>query len=218
MDIEQLTAALADDRHAADPDSVLRAVDAKRHRRRVRRVSALALCAAAAVVALVPVVLTGTQPGMKFAAPAQNQPAAASGGSAASGKATANPGCGAMPLGRRLATATTAGASVVTATIIPNGSSPAGYVPVRLLSARTLRGPRIAAGTTAWLPAADISGRAAGSVFGVVWPVGGGGSPRPVLTAARVSDGVVLFGASACWGGADMPLHAVENEVARAGH
>lgn len=218
MDIEQLTAALADDRHAADPDSVLRAVNAKRHRRRVRRASALALCAAAAVVALVPVVLTGTQPGTRFAAPAQNQAAAPGSGSAASGKAAANPVCGAMPLGSRLAAAASAGASVVTATLSPNGSSPPAYAPVRLLSVRTLRGPRIAAGTTAWLPAAGLSGRADGPVFAIVWPAGRGGGPRPVLTAARVNGGEVLFGASVCWGGADMPLHTVENEVARAGH
>jgi hypothetical protein len=134
---------------------------------------------------------------------------AASSGQAVSGTALAD-GCARMPLRERLAAARSAGASVIVAHGSLTGDTAAGYDAMALRSVRTLAGPRIASGTTAWVPAG--SPRAPdGRLFAIAWPKRVTHSAvGPTLVVAPVVNGQVIFGVSACWDTASLPLATVE--------
>lgn len=198
MDLDQLTAALAG--HDADPETVMTAFRRKRHRRARNRYLSLGAVAAAVVGLTAAFLPRATTP--------QPMPAASS-GQAVSGTAFAG-GCARIPLRERLAAARSAGASVIVGYGSLTGRTATGYDAMTLRSVRTLAGPPVASGSTAWVPAG--SPRAPdGRLFAIAWPkpvthttIG------PTLIVAPVVNGLVIFGVSGCWDTASLPLATVE--------
>ena len=229
MDLEQLTAALGDPEHAPEPDMVLASFGAKRRKRRARRVRVSAGCAAiAAVIAVLAVVLPrlqgspGAESGPSSAgavAPGQHDGARAGAASGAAplnrGTSSAGPNvplagvCGTVPLPQRLAAAATSDGSVVIADATVTGRAADGRTTVVLRDVRTLHGPRIASGGTAYaVPGLNVSSLR-GQVFAILLPTAPGGHGESVL-AAPVSGGTVEFATAGCWGTADTPLSTAE--------
>ncbi|HSZ43263.1 MAG TPA: hypothetical protein VK817_25145 [Trebonia sp.] len=223
MDIEELTAALADPAHAPEPATVMAALERKRRRRGRQRWSVAGGClaaAAAAVIAAVVVIPPGAPQesgaSRSAAGPAVAGPRSSAHG-ADSGRSTqhisggpAQPSaavCGAISLSRRVADAVGAGGSVVIADATARGIAAGGRQPVVLSDARTLRGPQVAAGTAGYAVSGFTGGDLHGQVFAIVLPGG------EVLTAP-VAGGTVRFGSARCWGTADAPLSSVEQVAA----
>ena len=222
MDIEELTAALADPGHAPEPDAVMAAFERKRRRRGRQRWSmaggCLAAAATAAVIAAVLVIPTGTREsgvsGADAGAPAGESHASIHGtenGNSpriSAGPAESSPAaCAAVPLEQRVASAVGAGGSVVIADVAPHGLAADGRQSIVLTDPRTLRGPHIASGVTGYTVSGFTGGGLTGQVFAIVLPGG------EVLTAP-VSDGTVRFSGARCWGTADEPLASVEQVTA----
>jgi hypothetical protein len=223
MDIEELTAALADPAHAPEPATVMAAFERKRRRRGRQRWSVAGGClaaAAAAVIAAVVVIPPGApqEPGASGAAagPAVAGPRSSAHGaesgssrqhiSAAPAESPAA-ACGAIPLSRRVADAVGAGGSVVIADATARGIAAGGRQPVVLSDARTLRGPHIASGAAGYTVSGFTGGDLHGQVFAIVLPGG------EVLTAP-VAGGTVRFGSARCWGTADAPLSSMQQIAA----
>lgn len=212
MDIEELTAALADRGHAPEPDAVMAALTRKRRRRARRRWSAaggcLAAAAAAAVIAPAAArnpaspTASGTRPAISVSPDVRGGP----GVSAAQRVPTGMTGipaaaCAPMSLAQRAAAAVRSGGSAVIA-----DASPAGTGAVTLRDVRTLRGPTLAAAVTGHGVTGFTRGGLRGEVFAIVLPGGR-------VLAAPVSGGTVRFASAGCWGTADMPLTAAEHAV-----
>jgi hypothetical protein len=126
--------------------------------------------------------------------------------------------CAAVPLQAAIASAVRGGASVIVATGALTGKSASGnpatagapaFYAMTLSSVRTLRGPAIASGSTAWIPGAAAG--TASSVSSALLAPGGQlfaiVSPRavthdlvgPTLRLAPIVGGDVVFTPSGCW-------------------
>lgn len=199
MDLDQLTTALAG--HDADPETVMTAFRRKRRRRARNRYLPLGTAAAAALGLTI-----GLLPGATAPRPTAT---AVSPGQTASGTALAD-GCARIPLRERLATARSAGASVIVGYGSLTGHTAAGYDAMALWSVRTLAGPPIASGSTVWVHAGS-SREPDGRLFAIVWPMSVTHTViGPTLIVAPIVNGQVIFGVSGCWDTASLPLATVE--------
>jgi hypothetical protein len=198
-------------------------------RARHRILAATGGAAAVAVVAAVIVVAfavphgagSGASPGSSSAsaASAGGPRATAGGSSGAGGGSSLADGCTGALLKAQLAGAVRGGASVIVAVGRLTGKSAAGdpasagapaFYGMTLKSVRTLRGPAVASGSTAWIPGPAPGTPAnpvnsalltpGGSLFAIVWPkaathylVG------PTLQLAPVAGADVVFTPYVCW-------------------
>jgi hypothetical protein len=229
MNTDQLLDAMAD----ADPspDAVLDLVRRKRRAARNRVIYA-ATSGLVVVVAVVAVVLHSVSPaaqssrtasggassGSAAVAPAASGLSSGPVGGPASrtgdfGMSPESGACTQATLAQVLAAAVRSGASVIvgSATLASSpghaaASGSATYYRVTLGSVRTLAGPAVAPGSTAWItgasPGASTSQAAvapAGQLFGIVYRSAGSGLPGPVLAAAVVVSGQVILSSDGCW-------------------
>jgi len=124
-----------------------------------------------------------------------------------------------MPLKPQLTAAIRAGASVIVAVGTPTGKSVTGsqaaagapaFYAMTLRSVRTLRGPAVASGETAWSPGPATGTPATpvnsellapgGRLFAIVWPRAAARDPvGPVLQLAPVAGADVVFTPYGCW-------------------
>jgi hypothetical protein len=218
MEVHKLREALQE--HDADPDAVLRLLQAKRRTRARRRLAV----AAALVVAilLVPVGWLATRP--KPAGP---------------GPMAAAEACGPTPLGERLRQVLDLGASIVVARGKLTGRTASDgpyHREMTLTAVRTLAGPDIPDGAAVWIdtpqlpPLPDKIARGNpgplwgpdGALFGLVFPQAVRNSPLGVtVIQSPVVDGQVIFGISGgCWdtqpaGGT--PFHGPLTEIPGSG-
>jgi hypothetical protein len=121
--------------------------------------------------------------------------------------------CTGAPLKSQLAAAVGDGASVIVADGVLTGRSQTGnpaFYAMTLASVRTLRGPAVAPGSTAWIPGPAPGTTAnpensallapGGRVFAVAWPKAATRDPvGPVLQLAPVVGAVVVFTPYSCW-------------------
>jgi hypothetical protein len=201
MNDERLILALT--AHDAAPEAVMASLRPRmRRRRRVRQVIVGAAVAgiAVSVIALVNTSRSSNAPSIGTVSP----PA----GSDASG-------CADIPLGEALSTARRAGASIVVAKGVLTGKTVReGEIlhQMVLSSPRTISGPLISAGATAWVsgatgPSGPIPGTDSGALWGpdghlfaIVWPKTAANGPvGPTLQIAPVVDGQVIFSTAGCW-------------------
>jgi hypothetical protein len=124
-----------------------------------------------------------------------------------------------VPFKAQLAAAVRSGASVIVAVGTPTGKSVAGkpaaaaapaFYAMTLRSVRTLRGPAVASGGTAWspgpapgTPADPVNSELlapGGRLFAIVWPTPAGHAPAgPTLQLAPVAGADVVFTPFGCW-------------------
>jgi hypothetical protein len=218
VDLEQLTAALA--QHDPEPDTVMAAFRAKRHRRARNLTMYGGGLAAVAIVAVVAVL----QP---WAAAPQPGGTAQPTGPPASPPAN---GCASISLPETLAMARQGGASVIVADGSLTGKTVLDgqvYYEMILRSVQTLSGPAIALGSTGWIasvrgPAGPIPGADAGALwatdgrlFAIAWPARETGTAvGPILRVAPVADGQVIFSSAGCWDTAGLPTRPYHGQLA----
>jgi hypothetical protein len=218
VDLDQLAAALA--QHDADPDPVMAAFRAKRRRRaRNRNLTIGGGLAAIAIVA-----------GVAAAQPWATAPRSA-GTAQPTGQANspAGNGCASVSLQETLAMARQGGASVIVADGSLTGKTALNgiYHEMILRSVQTLSGPAIASGSTGWIdssrgPAGPIPGADAGTLwatdgrlFALAWPARATGTAvGPLLRAAPVVDGQVIFSSAGCWDTAGLPTRPYSGQLA----
>jgi len=254
VNLDQLLDSLAE--HDPNPYHVMTKVERKRRAARNRLYVAsggLAVVAAAiAAIVLLPSINFGgpttssssaagaAEPNSgRVAAPgAVSEPASGTGssGSAAS--------CAAVPLRQAITAAVQAGDSVIVGYGTQTGASAPGnpaqggaplYYAVTLGSVRTLAGPAVASGSTAWVPgaasAAAPSGTGSagtastpegealwapdGELFAIVSPAGAGAPRSPVLRSAPVINGNVIFSSYGCWDVTGLPFTPYGGSSAR---
>jgi hypothetical protein len=155
------------------------------------------------------------------------KPAPAGQSAAATSGAGSGASCAAVSLKTQLAVAVQQGASVIIGYGRASGTSAAAraaqgtsYYQVTLRSVRTLAGPAIRSGSTAWVqgpPGVTSAGTGVspegqslwavgGEFFGVVKPAATSGAPTgPKLRLAPVADGQVIFSLDECWSVAGLP-------------
>ena len=124
-----------------------------------------------------------------------------------------------MPLKTQLTAAVRNGASIIVAAGTVTGRSVTGnpaaggapaFYAMTLRSVRTLRGPAVTPGSTAWSPGPGRGTTATpvnsellapgGRLFAIVWPrAAGRDSPGPVLQLAPVAGADVVFTPFGCW-------------------
>lgn len=195
MDLDALTAALAGPK--PDRGDVLSSFRRK-HRRRKARQRLLCLGTVAVGVTVAIALATSGQSRPRQSAPFSSKE------------------CTPVALARSLAQARQSGASILIADESPTGRiAGSGYAAVVLHSVRTLSGPVVTSGTIAWTdgtaiggagPAARTTGATGGRVFAVAWPAALVGSAvGPVLRAAPVVAGNVMFTTSGCTDAANLP-------------
>ncbi|HEX4830536.1 MAG TPA: hypothetical protein VH478_05525 [Trebonia sp.] len=148
------------------------------------------------------------------------QPAYGSSGSSASGGGSSG-SCAAVPLRDAVAQAVGGGASVIIGDATPTGGARTvgapgqTYYAVRLTSVQMLAGRAVTTGSTAWIPAASGDGTPGtegqalwadgGELFAIVTPATADGPGGPVLRAAPVTGGDVIFSPYGCWDPAGLP-------------
>ena len=200
---------------------------------RPRRRGAVLAATGAAAVVLTAIACTAS-PGASPTSPSASSPAAPSasaaspGGAArtAAGSPAAAPGlagsCTGAPLKAQLAAAVQGGASLIVAVGTLTGKSLTGksltgnqagapaFYAMTLASVRTLRGPAIATGSTAWIPGPAPGVTATpensallapgGRLFAIAWPKDVTRDPGgPVLQLAPVVAADVVFTPDVCW-------------------
>lgn len=259
MNIDQLLDSLGE--NDPNPLRVMTQVEHKRRiaRNRLYTVSGglAAVAAAIVVIAVLPGIKFGSPTSSSSSAASGSEaggPAAGSAGSAGSAPHAANgagpePGpsgsrsaasCAGVPLQRAITMALRDGGSVIVGYGTQTGSSVGGntaqggapaYYAVTLSSVRTLAGPRITSGSTAWVPGAASGASAAGTgsagtgssggavsgsegealwapdgeLFAIVSPQAAGSPNSPVLRSAPVIDGKVIFSSYGCWSVTGLP-------------
>lgn len=214
MNVQELTAALAG--HAPDQAAVLATFRARQARvARSRRAVAAGL---GGMVLVAAVLVAFMQP---WAAPARTVPVPSS---------TVAGGCASVPLPQTLTAAQQAGASVITARGSLTGRSATDgqvYYQMLLSSVRTLSGPVVRSGSTAWVgsgqgPSGPIPGDLGGlwatdgGLFAIVWPAQQTGTAvGPLLRLAPVTAGNVVFSAAGCWDSSGLPSQPFSGALAQ---
>jgi hypothetical protein len=195
MDVDELTAALAGPK--PDRGDVL-ASFRRKHRRRKARQRLLCLGTVAVGVTVSIALATSGQSRPRQSLPLSPRE------------------CTPVALAHSLAQARQSGASILIADESPTGrTARSGYAAVVLHSVRTLSGPVVTSGTIAWTDGTAIGGAAptartteatGGRVFAITWPAALVGSAvGPVLRAAPVVAGNVMFTTSGCTDAANLP-------------
>jgi hypothetical protein len=251
VNIDQLLDSLAE--HDPNPFHVMTQVERKRraarHRLYVASGGLAVVAAAIAVIAALPSINFGgpmTSSSSAAGAAAEPNPGRAAGpatapvnGASSFGGSAAS--CAAMPLRQAIAMAVQHGGSVIvgygtqTGRSVPGnlaqGGAPA-YYAVTLRSVRTLAGPAVAPGSTAWVPGAAAGTAASGTgssggtassggtvstpesealwapdgeLFAIVSPSTAGSPRGPVLRSAPVINGNVIFSSYGCWDVTGLP-------------
>jgi hypothetical protein len=235
VNIDQLLESLAEN----DPNTfrVMTQFERKRRTARNRWYAAsggLAVAAAAiAAVALLPAInfgsatMSSSSAAGSAAEPASlpqatPRPASGEGASSPAYYSGSLPSCAAVPLRQAITTAVRQGGSVIVGYGTATGTSVAGnqatggapaYYAVTLRSVRTLAGPKVASGSTAWIPGSISAGTAGtasspeggtlwapdGQLFAIVTPTVAGSPRGPVLRSAPVINGQVIFSSYGCW-------------------
>jgi hypothetical protein len=235
VNIDQLMKSLSE--NAPEPHHVLATVGRKRRAARNRMHAASSGLAVAVVAVVAGVLLRGLGAGGRSMAESSGTavPATALSGRLASGTASSasaasgTAACGTAQLQAELAQAVHNGGSVIVgygtlitgaAAVRREGSDAPAYYSLTLWSVRTLAGPTVTSGSTAWMagasPTAGASASAnpsatpataqpraypaVGELFGVVSPSAGSRAPGPVLRAAQVANGQVVLRGANCWG------------------
>jgi hypothetical protein len=172
-----------------------------------------------AAVVLAGLVLYGTSACGSSSSARGQRPGASAGGPSAPAGASAVGSCTGAPLRSQLAAAVHDGASLIVATGTlsrksvtghPGANGPAAFYAITLRPVRTLRGPAVASGSTAWIPGPAAGTPAnpvnsallapGGRLFAIVWPraathylVG------PTLQLAPIAGADVVFTPDVCW-------------------
>jgi hypothetical protein len=195
IDLDELTAALAGPK--PDRGDVLASFRRKHRRRKARQRLLFLSAVAVGVTATIALATSGpSRPRQSVTLSAKE--------------------CTPVALAHSLAQARQSGASILIADESPTDrTAGSGYAAVVLHSVRTLSGPVVTSGTIAWTdgtaiggagPAPRTTGATADRVFAIAWPAALVGSAvGPVLRAAPVVDGNVMFTTSGCTHAADLP-------------
>ncbi|HEX6499848.1 MAG TPA: hypothetical protein VF054_12565 [Micromonosporaceae bacterium] len=216
MDLDQLTTALA--QHDPDPQTVLAALNDKRHRY-ARNRWLVAASGGVAAAAIVVVVTSLGAPSPHSVVPGERD---------SPPPAVAN-GCAVIPLSQTLAMARQSGASVIVATGTLTGKTADRqlYHEMTLQSVQTITGPPIASGSSGWIngqqgPAGPVPGTDAGALwapdgrlFAIAWPETATGTTiGPVLRIAPVVGDKVVFSTAGCWDTTGLPTQPYHGTLA----
>jgi hypothetical protein len=209
MEHDELITTLS--RHDPNPELVMADLGVKRRRRTRTRLltgAGIVVCAIVAV-SLILTQIPGPRP----------QPIVSSAG-----------GCASVSMADTLATAKSAGASVVVATGVLTGQRAQDdlrYDAMALRSVRTLSGPPVQPGSVVWVsgalgPSGQVPGADAGALwapdgqlFAIVWPREATGlTVGPTERIAPVVNGQVILSAAGCWDATGLPTRPFAGQLA----